>query len=106
MKLKKRFRDLMGLRSRAETLLSTSQDQENKEITVITRSPDMKKGKVKWYNEVKGFGFIATESGEDIFVHRSGLYSSYGGLQPEQEVTFDTMQGDKGLFAVNVKSDS
>jgi CspA family cold shock protein len=106
MKLKKRFRDLMGLRSRAERLLSTSQDQENKEKTVITHSSDMKKGKVKWYNEVKGFGFIATESGEDIFVHRSGLYSSYGGLQPEQEVTFDTKQGDKGLFAVNVKSDS
>ena len=64
----------------------------------------MKKGKVKWYNEVKGFGFIATESGEDIFVHRSGLYNTYGGLQPEQEVMFDTKQGDKGLFAVNVKS--
>jgi CspA family cold shock protein len=64
----------------------------------------MKKGKVKWYNEVKGFGFIASEDGEDIFVHRTGLYSSYGGLTPEQEVVFDTKQGDKGLFAVNVKS--
>jgi CspA family cold shock protein len=64
----------------------------------------MKKGKVKWYNEVKGFGFIATESGEDIFVHRSGLEITYGGLQSEQEVIFDTKQGDKGLFAVNVKS--
>ena len=64
----------------------------------------MKKGTVKWYNEVKGFGFIATEGGEDVFVHRSGLYSSYGGLQPEQEVTFETKLGDKGLFAVNVKS--
>jgi CspA family cold shock protein len=63
----------------------------------------MKKGTVKWYNEVKGFGFIATESGEDIFVHRSGLYGSYSRLQPEQEVTFETKQGDKGLFAVNVK---
>jgi CspA family cold shock protein len=65
---------------------------------------EMKTGKVKWYNEVKGFGFIATEGGEDIFVHRSGLNSRYGGLQPEQEVTFDTKQGDKGLFAVNVKT--
>ena len=68
------------------------------------QTSDMNKGTVKWYNEVKGFGFIATESGEEIFVHRSGLYSSYGGLQPEQEVTFDTKEGDKGLFAVNVKS--
>lgn len=64
----------------------------------------MKKGTVKWYNEVKGFGFIATEGGEDVFVHRSGLLSSYGGLQPEEEVTFDTKEGDKGTFAVNVKS--
>jgi CspA family cold shock protein len=64
----------------------------------------MKKGTVKWYNEVKGFGFIATEGGDDVFVHRSGLDSMHGGLQPEQEVTFETKQGDKGLFAVNVKS--
>ena len=61
-------------------------------------------GKVKWYNEIKGFGFIETENGDDIFVHRTGLYSSFGGLQPEQEVIFETKQGDKGLFAINVKS--
>jgi CspA family cold shock protein len=64
----------------------------------------MAKGKVKWYNEVKGFGFIASENGEDIFVHKTGLYSSYQGLNPEQEVVFDTKKGDKGLFAVNVKA--
>jgi CspA family cold shock protein len=64
----------------------------------------MKKGTVKWYNEAKGFGFIATEGGDDVFVHRSGLYSSYDGLQPEQEVMFETKQGEKGLYAVNVKS--
>ena len=64
----------------------------------------MKKGTVKWYNEVKGFGFIASESGEDIFVHRSGLISSYGGLQPEQKVEYDVKDGEKGQFAVNVKS--
>lgn len=64
----------------------------------------MNKGTVKWYNEVKGFGFIATDNGEDIFVHRTGLDSTYGGLQPEQEVSFDTKQGEKGLFAINVKS--
>ena len=64
----------------------------------------MAKGKVKWYNEVKGFGFIESENGDDIFVHRSGLDSSYGGLQPEQEVEYDVKQGDKGLVAINVKS--
>lgn len=64
----------------------------------------MNTGKVKWYNETKGFGFIETENGKDIFVHRSGLVNSYDGLQEEQEVEFETKQGDKGSYAVNVKS--
>ena len=64
----------------------------------------MTKGKVKWYNEIKGFGFIESETGEDIFVHRTSLVSSYGGLQTDQEVVFETKQGEKGLVAVNVKS--
>ena len=64
----------------------------------------MTKGKVKWYNEMKGFGFIESENGEDIFVHRTGLTNSYAGLQAEEEVIFDTKQGDKGTIAINVKS--
>jgi CspA family cold shock protein len=66
----------------------------------------MNKGKVKWYNEIKGFGFIETEGGEDIFVHRSGLVSSFAGLQPDQAVEFDTKQGEKGMVAINVKAAS
>jgi CspA family cold shock protein len=66
----------------------------------------MNKGKVKWYNEIKGFGFIETEGGEDIFVHRSGLVSSFAGLQPDQAVVFDTKQGEKGMVAINVKAAS
>ena len=65
----------------------------------------MAKGKVKWYNEIKGFGFIAAENGDEIFVHRTGLASTTGVLQPEQEVVFEIKQGDKGLFAVEVKSE-
>ena len=62
------------------------------------------KGKVKWYNEVKGFGFIESETGDDIFVHRTGLANPYSGLQPDEEVVFDTKQGDKGTVAFNVKT--
>ena len=64
----------------------------------------MANGKVKWYNEVKGFGFIESENGEDIFVHRTGLNNSYDQLQPDQQVVFETKQGDKGIMAINVKS--
>ena len=63
----------------------------------------MKNGKVKWYNEIKGFGFIESENGDDIFVHRTGLERADEVLQTDQKVVFETKQGDKGLFAVNVK---
>ncbi len=63
----------------------------------------MNYGKVKWYNETKGFGFIESSDGTDVFVHRTGLLSSFGGLTPDQEVEFDLKQGDKGLMAINVK---
>lgn len=64
----------------------------------------MTKGKVKWYNEIKGFGFIETENGNDIFFHRNGLESPYFGPDNDEEVVFETKEGPKGLYAVNVKS--
>lgn len=63
----------------------------------------MTHGKVKWYDETKGFGFIKSQDGQDIFVHRSGLLNPYDGLSTDQDVEFDVKQGDKGLVAFNVK---
>jgi CspA family cold shock protein len=63
----------------------------------------MNEGKVKWYDETKGFGFIEAEGKKDVFVHRSGLQSPFGGLSEGQTVTFDIKQGDKGEVAFNVK---
>jgi cold shock protein len=60
------------------------------------------KGKVKWYNARKGFGFILSEDGKDIFVHRSeipdGVY-----LNEEDPVEYDVEDTDKGTQAKNVK---
>lgn len=70
---------------------------------VNEKIPSMNKGKVKWYNESKGFGFIESQDGKDIFVHRTGLISPYSGLSNDQEVVFEIKQGEKGLVAFNVK---
>jgi cold shock protein len=59
----------------------------------------MKKGTVKFFNEAKGFGFIQEDNGSEIFVHISGLKSD---IRENDQVTFDTAQGKKGLNAINV----
>ncbi|MFH1500798.1 MAG: cold shock domain-containing protein [archaeon] len=60
------------------------------------------KGKVKFYNEMKAFGFITGEDGKDYFVHESGLKDG-AEVSENDEVTFDVEQGDRGPKAVNVK---
>ena len=61
-------------------------------------------GTVKWFNADKGFGFIATESGEDVFVHFSAIQSAgYRSLDEGQTVEFDITQGPKGAQAANVR---
>jgi len=59
-------------------------------------------GTVKFFNEMKGFGFIAAEDGKEIFVHQSALEQGVT-LQENDAVTFDVEEGDRGLKAVNVK---
>ncbi|AZI27581.1 MAG: cold shock domain-containing protein [Pedobacter agri] len=57
-------------------------------------------GTVKFYNESKGFGFIKSENGEEIFVHITGLVDK---INQDDQVEFEVTQGKKGLNAVNVK---
>jgi cold shock protein len=60
----------------------------------------MKNGTVKFFNEAKGFGFIKSEGGEDIFVHATGLQED---IRENDNVVFEIQEGKKGLNAVNVR---
>mgnify|MGYP000459829291 CR=1 FL=1 len=63
----------------------------------------MARGKVKWFNNQKGYGFIATENGKDVFVHYTAIKGDgYKSLQQGQAVEFDVIQGPKGEQASNV----
>ena len=64
----------------------------------------MPKGTVKWFNNAKGYGFILPESGDnDIFAHFSAItMEGYKTLKAGQEVTFDIIEGEKGLHATNI----
>jgi len=59
---------------------------------------------VKWFNSEKGYGFIAQQSGPDVFVHLSAIDGSgYRNLEENEEVEFEVSQGPKGLQAANVR---
>lgn len=63
----------------------------------------MATGRVKWFNDSKGFGFILNEEGKDIFVHYSAIQGDdYKTLREGQQVHFDCVEGPKGLHAANV----
>ncbi|MFH1063420.1 MAG: cold-shock protein [Candidatus Omnitrophota bacterium] len=63
----------------------------------------MAKGTVKWFSDQKGYGFIAAESGKDVFVHHNAIQGEgYKSLNEGQEVEFEVQPGPKGEQAANV----
>jgi CspA family cold shock protein len=63
----------------------------------------MAKGKVKWFNDAKGYGFITDENGSDVFVHFTSIQTQgFKTLAEGQEVEFELSDGKKGLQASNV----
>jgi cold shock protein len=63
----------------------------------------MAQGKVKWFNDAKGYGFIEQDGGEDVFVHFSAIkMDGFKTLAEGQAVEFEVESGDKGLHATNV----
>lgn len=63
----------------------------------------MAKGKVKWFNDGKGYGFIEQEGGDDVFVHFSAIQmDGFKTLVEGQQVEFEIQTGEKGLHAANV----
>lgn len=64
----------------------------------------MEKGTVKWFNDSKGFGFVARENGPDVFVHHSSIQGEgFRSLSEGDQVEFDVEQGPKGPAAANVR---
>ncbi len=73
-------------------------------MTPPSRREQLATGKVKWFNDAKGFGFITQESGEDVFVHFSAVQAQgFKSLAEGDQVEFEVTRGPKGLQAANVR---
>ena len=85
-------------------MITESKDSNTMCVKTHQEATNMEKGKVKWFNSEKGFGFIEREGGEDVFVHFSAIQGEgFKSLDEGQEVTFDVEQGQRGAQAANVR---
>jgi cold shock protein len=72
--------------------------------TKFKKDQKMTEGRVKWFNDSKGYGFIETDSGHDVFVHHSSIQvEGFKSLSEGERVTFDEERGAKGPQATNVR---
>jgi CspA family cold shock protein len=83
--------------------LGEANSTSTKEHQEVTMTNTREQGTVKWFNASKGYGFIQRQSGEDVFVHHSGIQAEgYRTLQEGAAVEFEVTKGPKGLQATNV----
>lgn len=76
-------------------------------VAVVASSAEIvtnMKGTVKWYDSVKGFGFILGDDNTDYFVHRTGVKDEVFSLEAGQSVEFNVKEGEKGPMAVDVEA--
>jgi CspA family cold shock protein len=73
-------------------------------VVCFVEGGTLAEGTVKWFSNEKGYGFIEREEGDDVFVHHSAVQmDGYRSLTEGQRVSFEVVQGDKGLQAANVQ---